>query len=365
MSVVAAPGRTARILEIASYPPPRAGWGIRVEFLKKRLEHEGHECVVLNIGINRKIPSPDYETVMSGTDFIRKVWRFSRRGFTVHAHANGDSPTGALLALTAALVNLAAGRRCYLTFHAGVIQRHFPKERDRLLAPLFKLLFAIPQRIVCNSEAVKTCIAAYGVDPAKITPIPAFSRQYLEFTPVALPAPLESFLQRSSTIVFTYLRMRSLFYPGTLIDGMAKVMSERPEVRLVVCGGLGHADPGVWPAVQTAIARHRMEDRICFVDDLEHEAFLTALTRSAVYLRTPITDGVASSVLESLALGVPVVACENGTRPPGVITYPAEDAEQLAAAVLRVLDRRSKETAGPGAIDIPDTVSDEVRLLTA
>ena len=82
-----------------------------------------------------------------------------------------------------------------------------------------------------------------------------------------------------------------------------------------------------------AIERHALSNRICLLDDLDHDAFLTMLKRSTVYLRTPITDGVASSVLESLALGVPVVGCENGTRPPGVITYPAEDAEAMAAAV--------------------------------
>ena len=129
--------------------------------------------------------------------------------------------------------------------------------------------------------------------------------------------------------------------------------------------GLGHSDAGVWPAVQDAIQRHQVQDRICFVDDLDHDAFLTALERSAMYLRTPITDGVASSVLEALALGVPVVACENGTRPSGVVTYPAEDPERLAGAVMHVLDERSGGTAALSTHEIPDTVSDEVRLLTA
>src|SRR5687768_3689563 len=99
----------ARILQVTSYPPPRAGWGIRVEFLKKRLELEGHQCVVLNIGTSRRIPSPEYETVMSGFDFVRKVWRYSRRGYVVHAHANGDSPTGLMLALLAELINVVTG----------------------------------------------------------------------------------------------------------------------------------------------------------------------------------------------------------------------------------------------------------------
>jgi glycosyltransferase involved in cell wall biosynthesis len=358
-------GTPARILEVTSYPPPRAGWGIRVEFLKKRLERDGHECVVLNIGTSRRIPSPEYETVLSGFDFVRKVWRYSRRGFVVHAHANGDSPTGLMLALIAQLLNLAAGRRCYLTFHAGVIQRHFPKERGRVLAPAFRLLFTIPRRIICNSEAVRRCIAAYGIDSAKITAIPAFSREYLEFTRVPLPDPLEAFLREYPNAVFSYVRMRPLFYPVTLIDGMAEVLRRRSDVGLVICGGLGHSDPGVWPSVQAAIERHRLKERICFVDDLDHDAFLTMLERSALYLRTPITDGVASSVLEALALGVPVVASANGTRPDGVATYAADDAAALANTVLGVLEADGIAPSAVEQRELPDTVTDEVALLTA
>jgi len=357
------PGR--RILEVTSYPPPRAGWGIRVEFLKKRLEREGNECVVLNIGTSRRVPSTEYETVLGGVDFVRKVWRYSRRGYVVHAHANGDSPTGLLLAIAAQLLNLLSGRRCFLTFHAGVIQRHFPRDRSGWLRPMFRLLFAVPRRIICNSDAVKACIAGYGVSPEKIVPIPAFSKQYLEFSTVPLPAHVEEFFTRYAGIVFTYVRMRPLFYPVTLIDGMASVMKRRPDVGLVVCGGTGHADEGVWPAVQDAIRRHGIQDRVCFVDDLDHDAFLTALQRSALYLRTPITDGVASSVLESMALGVPVVACENGTRPPGVVTYPATDSERMAAIVDHVIAHRAEVLSSMEARDVPDTVTDEVAVLTA
>jgi glycosyltransferase involved in cell wall biosynthesis len=358
-------GRAARILEVTSYPPPRAGWGIRVEFLKKRLEADGHRCVVLNIGTSRTIPSTEYETVLSGMDFVRKVWRYSRHGFVVHAHANGDALKGLLLALAAEVINLASGRRCYLTFHAGAIQRYFPRGKSRWLIPVFWLLFAIPRRIICNSDAVKACIAGYGVPARKIAAIPAFSRQYLEFTPVDLPPEVNAFCRRYSSIVFTYVRMRPLFFPVTLIDGMAQVFRQRGEVGLVICGMAGHADEGVRPAVDAAIARHGIADRICLLDDLDHDAFLTMLQRSALYLRTPITDGVASSVLESLALGVPVVACENGTRPPGVITYPAEDAERMAAAVEHVLANRASVVASLANVEARDTLTDEVALLTS
>jgi glycosyltransferase involved in cell wall biosynthesis len=355
----------ARILEVTSYPPPRAGWAVRVEFLKKRLEREGHRCVVLNTGVSRNIPSNEYETVMSGADFLRKVWRFSRNGFVVHAHANGDSVKGILLAFTAEVVNLACGRRPYLTFHAGAIQRYFPRDRDPRFVPLFWLLFAMAKKIICNSDAVKRCIAGYGVPEAKIVPIPAFSTQYLEFTPAVLPDFLECFLERYPTIVFTYVRLRPLFYPVVMVEGMARVMRARPDVGLVIVGGSGHADEGVGPAMDAVIERHAIRDRICFVDDLDHDAFLTVLQRAALYLRTPITDGVASSVLEALALRIPVVACDNGTRPAGVITYPAEDEVRLADAVDGVLAHRHDVVARLADISVVDTVSEEVALLTS
>jgi glycosyltransferase involved in cell wall biosynthesis len=354
----------ARILEVTSYPPPRAGWGIRVEFLKKALELDGHRCVVLNIGTSRHIPSQEYETVLGGRDFVEKVWRYSRQGFLVHAHANGDALKGVALALIAELINLACGRRCVLTFHAGVIQRYFPRERSPWHAPLFWLLFMIPRRIICNSEAVKSKIEEYGISGSKITPIAAFSRQYMEYAPVALPEGMNAFYDRYPHVIFTYVRMRPLFYPLTMVDGLAALVGKRPDVGLVLCGVSGHMETELWERVQERIRLHRLEEHICVVDDLDHDAFLTALGRSTLYLRTPITDGVASSVLEALALGVPVVACENGTRPAGVITYPVEDAEQMARCMAYVIAHRADVVRSMGALSVPDTVADEMALLT-
>jgi glycosyltransferase involved in cell wall biosynthesis len=354
----------ARILEVASYPPPRSGWSVRVEFLKKRIEEAGHRCVVLNVGPSRKIPSPEYDSVRSGLDLLLKLWRYSADGFVVHAHTNGDSLKGLLLALTAEIVNLLCGRRCFLTFHAGAIQRYFPRDRAWWMVPFYWLLFTIPGRVICNSEPVRALIQRYGVPAAKVVAIPAFSRQYLDFSPVPLPPELDAFYRRFPNTVFTYLRLRPLFYPLTMIEGMARVMASRSDVGLVLCGGLSHLEARLAADFEARIESTGIADRICRLDDLERPAFLTALQRSSLYLRTPITDGVASSVLESMALGTPVVGSENGTRPPGVITYPAEDAEALAGAVLHTLALRSEVVAGLGGVEAADTLSDEVALLT-
>ena len=357
--------RPAKILEITSYPPPRAGWGVRVEFLKHHLEATGHECVVLNIGKSRNIPSSEYETVASGADYMRKVWRFCRSGFTTHVHINGSTAKGLVLTIAAQLMNLLCGRRCVLTFHAGVKQVYFPRSQAPMLWPVYSLMFMLSRTIICNNDAVKAKIREYWVPARKIHPIPAFSRQYLEAEADSLDQRIEAFYQRFESIVFTYVRVRAGFYLETLIDGFARLAARRSDAGLVICGVAGDIDPVLWKEVERLIALNGIADRICIVDDLAHEHFLAALKRSSLYLRTPTSDGVASSVLESLAMGVPVVAAENGTRPPGTINYAPTDGEAMADAMDQVLSNREKAIAAIPPIQIRDTLNEEATLLAA
>ena len=354
-----------RILQITSYPPPRAGWGVRVQFLKKHLEAQGHVCTVLNIGSSRAIPSDEYETVLGGFDYVRKVWRFSRQGFVAHVHANGASPKGFVLAIVAEILNLVSGRRCFLTFHAGVDQEYFPRPKYPLLFPVFWAMFALPRCIICNSEAVKAKIVEYGIAPSKIVPIPAFSQQYLEAAEGQLPDDLEAFYSRFREVVFCYLKMRPQYYPVTAVQGFARLAARRPGVGLVLAGVDGHSESDTWATVQALIDAPDLRERVILIDDLPHDRFLQAVSRSTVFLRTPVSDGVCSSLLEALALRVPVVAAENHTRPSGVITYPPDDTEALASTVEDVLNRRDKIVATLQQPEIRDTLSDEAALLTA
>lgn len=358
-------GRVCQILEISVYPPPPAGWAVRVEFLKKRLEAEGHKCVVLNLGHARKIPSPEYETVLNGLDYLRKVWRYSRQGYVAHVHLNGTSVKGFVLTFIAEVVNLCWGRRCFMTFHAGVDQIYFPRPKYPWLLPVFWVLFTIPKRIVCNSEAVKQKIQEYGVGEDKIAAIPAFSEQYLEYRAAPLSPEVEAYYQRFAHPLFTYIRIRHGFYLDTLIEGVARLVVRDPEVCLILCGVAGDIDQRLWTDLQERIGRHHLEHRICVIDQLSRAEFLTALHRSRIYVRTPTSDGVCSSVLEALSLGVPVVAAENGTRPVGVITYSATDPDDLANVVSEVLAKRDAIAAALPRPALRDTLGDEVHLLTS
>jgi len=100
-----------------------------------------------------------------------------------------------------------------------------------------------------------------------------------------------------------------------------------------------------FPGKEMAPARQYIEgwsmdeqESLLLLGNLDHDQFLSLLTRCFAYVRTPACDGVSASVLESLALGIPVIASENGTRPPGVITYREDDATQLCDRMLRLIE---------------------------
>lgn len=355
----------AKILQISSYPPPRAGWGIRVEYLKRQLTAAGHECVVLNIGVSRRTPSTEYETVHSGWDYLRKVIRFSRDGFTHHIHVNGATEKGVVLTLIAQVVSLCYGRRPVLTFHAGVEQVHFPRQKAPMWAPVYWLVFKLSRAVICNNNEVKAKIVEYGVRPGKVFPIPAFSTQYLQGAAAALPADLAEFFERFSEVVFSYIKMRPLFYPIELVQGFAELAAARKDVGLVLCGGVveDHGEKGLLERAMAVIDTHGIRDRVCIVQDLDHDSFLVALGRSTIYLRSHISDGVCSSVMESLSLGVPVVASENGNRPAGVLRYRATDPHDLAAVLADALDRRAEIAATMPRPEVRDTLTEEADLL--
>jgi glycosyltransferase involved in cell wall biosynthesis len=352
------PRRRARILEITSYPPPRAGWGVRVSFVRAHLEALGHECHVLNIGKSRRIKSSDYLDVQSSSHYVRQVLAHVRNGYTVHTHLNGDSPKGLMLALIAEALCFLLGRPCVLTFHAGPIQLLFPKSRSRAWAPWYALAFALPRVIVCNNEAVKARILEYGVPPEKVVPIPAFSGQYLEYRTVPLPDELESFLLRHRPVISSYFFLRPEFFVESLMDALGRIAAQLPDAGFVLLGGETRTEQ-----MTAMIAAAGIADRVHAAGDLDHDAFLSLVARCHISIRTPAKDGVSSSVLEALSLGIPVVASENGTRPASVITFPRGDGAALAETVERVWRDydacRSRVVRPP----IRDTVVDEARLL--
>lgn len=349
-----------KILEISSYPPPRAGWGVRVAFVKEALIEAGHTCEVINIAPeSRRIPSPEYLTSRNGLDYAWKIFTRSIRGYRVHMHLNGNSPKGFVLTILAEALNLLTLKRPVLTLHAGPDQLYFPRQRAPYLIPMFKFIFGAARKIICNSNDVKEKIAEYGINPDKIVPIPAFSRQYLRFEAAHLNGTLLSFLESKELLISSYVFFRPEFFIDRMVRGFAELHRKYPESGLLILGSDDGSQEIKKLAQDLGISGH-----VYFTGDLDHDAFLTVVSRSHIVLRTPIRDGVSSSVLEALALNIPVVASENGRRPESVITYNHEDISDMVRALEETIDNLPEIKKRVVKPHIRDTVADEVAVLT-
>jgi len=321
----------------------------------------GHICEVLNIAPeSRRIPSGEYLTAKNGLDYIWKIFSRVLRGYRVHMHLNGDSPKGFILTLLAEFISVILFKPAIITFHAGPYQKYFPQARALFLTPVYKMIFHLCKKIICNSDPVKEKIIGYGIHPEKIVTIQAFSRQYLQYNPISLNGKLGEFIADGKPLISSYVFFRPEFFIDKMIVAMAELSKYYPGLKLIILGSEDHSEK-----IRDQINDLNLENHVLIAGDQDHDSFLTILEKSDIFLRTPVKDGVASSVLEALSLKTLVVASENNTRPAGVVTYPNGDIPKMVEILrhaIENLEKLAKEIPKP---EIMDTVKIEIDILTA
>jgi len=314
-----------RILEIGNWPPPVCSWTMSLVGLRKELEARGWDCQVMNLNENRRVRSPEYIDVQGGWDYFWKVLRHVRRGYAVHIRVNGETKKGYLLALAALLMARLGRRPALLTYGGGHQQSYFPAPKRSLRHFAFSLLFRIPQRIYCNSDAVKKVLLTTGIPAERVEPIPHFSSYYVEFVPATLPAHVEQFYRAYDAVFFSYVCFRKEFALDFLAQAIRRFREAFPRVGFLLVGPWDREMDGM----RTFVKEQKIGDAVCLLASVPHDTFLTLMSRSAAYIRTPVSDGICSSVLESLKLKVPVLASDNGTRPAGTALWREGDVESL------------------------------------
>ncbi len=327
--------RRQKILQIGNYPPPMCGWAVQTVLLNQELRRRGHISDVLNINESRKKKSAEYVDVQGGFDFLWKVLRFSFRGFRIHAHLNAESPKLYVLDMVALLLARMFARPGILTIHGGLPQKFFPKVRPRWMRWAFQLIFHMAGRMTCDSEEIKQAIVSYGIKPEKIAAIPCFSAELLEFRSGLLSPEAEEFLASHRPVFFCYVSFRPEYRLSVLRCAMRRFREEYPNAGFI---WLGFPEKEM-PATRAYVGDWSQHERqgLLLLGNLPHDDFLTLLSHCFAYLRTPACDGISSSVLESLALGIPVVASENGRRPAGVVTYVDDDPVDMCVKLRQLV----------------------------
>jgi glycosyltransferase involved in cell wall biosynthesis len=339
-----------RILEIGNWPPPVCGWSMGLVGLRKELEARGWDCAVMNLNENRRVRSNEYIDVQSGWDYFRKVLRLVWRGYAVHVRVNGETKKGYLLALSALLLARIGGRPAFLTYAGGHQQSYFPAPKRSLRYAAFWLLFELAQRIYCNSEAVKKTILSTGIAAEKVEPIPHFSSYYVGFTPAVLPPQAEEFFRTHDGVFFSYVCFRKEFVLSFLAEVVRRFAKAFPRIGFLLVGPPDRE----MDSMKAFLRDQHIEEAVCLLPSLPHDVFLTLMSRSLAYIRMPMTDGTCSSVLEALALKIPVLASDNATRPAGVELWKDGDVNGIVALMTKTMNNRAAMVAAIPEIELAD-----------
>jgi glycosyltransferase involved in cell wall biosynthesis len=343
-----------RILQIGNYPPPMCGWAIQTKLVTDELRRRGHICQVLKINENRRVKDPAYIDVQGGFDYLFKVLRYAVAGYRLNAHANGQSKKGYMLALIAALAGRLAFHPALITFHGGLSQAYFPRLDSARLRWAFGLLFRLAGGIACDDNFVKRAITDYGIRAEKVTAIETFSPQYLSFQPTVLPEEIDTFVSSHSPVFFCYVSFRPEYQLSMLREAMSRFRRYQSSAGFIWLGFPDRELPSAREFVRWSAAERQ---GLLLLGNLTHDEFLTLLGRCFACIRTPACDGVSASVLESLVMGIPVVASENGRRPPGTLTYAETDAADLYAKLVFLVENYSAIKASLEQLEERDNVA--------
>lgn len=339
-----------RILEIGNWAPPVCSWAMHVKGLRKELEARGWECRVMNLNENRRVRSPEYIDVQNGWDYLRKLLRCVRDGCAVHMRVNAESVDLYILAFLALLAARLWRRPALLTYGGGHQQTYFPAPRLNLRYLAFSVLFRLPSRIYCDSETVKRVLLRTGIPSERVLPIPFTSPHYVEFLPSKLPGPVEEFFARHDGVFFSYVCFRKEYVLEFFAEAIRQFRAIFPEVGFLWVG----AGERELQELREFLRVQEINSAVFLLGSVPHDTFLNLLSRSLACIRTPITDGVASSVLESLKLKVPVLASDNGTRPPGAELWQAGSLESLLNLMIQIVRKRKEFAAHIPEVELED-----------
>jgi glycosyltransferase involved in cell wall biosynthesis len=237
----------------------------------------------------------------------------------VHTHSSVD-------AWVAGLAARAAGVPV-------VRSRHVSIPIGRGVNPVYRWL---ADRVVTSGEAIRKIVLAARLDARQVVAIPA-GVDLEEFSPGPADPYLRDELAGGAPVIGSVAMFRGSKGHDHLLDAFARVRASWPEARLLLVGDGVRRD---W--VERLVAERGLGDAVRLAGFRRDVAALLRLMDCFVLASTR-TEGVPQSLLQALAVGVPVVASAIGGIPE-VVTHlgngllvPPGEVVALADAIASVL----------------------------
>ncbi len=331
-----------RVLQLGPYPPPHGGVQANLSAIREALLAQGDTAPVMVITrADKTKPEEDVFRPQGAIDLVATLL-FLDFGI-IHLHLGGNLT--ARLLLLALMCTLLPGRKSVLTFHSGGYPAT-PEGQSARPQTLRGFVFRRFDRIIGVNPAIVEMFKRFGVHEDRIRLIYPHAIPRVDPN-ITIPPKIRSFLDQHEKVMISVGLLEPEYDLPAQIELVNKLQNEHPGTGLMLIGsGSLEAD------LRSRIAASPARDHILLVGDLAHAITVRVLTECDLMLRTTLYDGDSISVREALALGLRVIATDNGMRPDGVKLIPASDPEALFAATSRMLSEdNAKQSSSTKQVD--------------
>ena len=317
-----------RIVHVASGREWRGGQN-QVWLLARALERTGavRQVVVTSTGseLERRLAAsgvPVHPTGWRAALDPRALWATAREArrepAILHAH-DAHALTLAGLASSISASRLLATRR--LDFH--------------LRRPGY---WVRAERVIAISGAVRKVLVEDGVDSARITVIHSgiALNEVREIRPLAIRTRLA--LPVRAVLAVTVGALVPHKDQATLVSAASLLRTRLPDLHWLIAG-----EGELRGSLQRQIAELGLEGRVHLLGHVPEAVRLIA--EASLYVHSSFEEGLGTTILDAMALGVPVVATEAGGVPEMIgggagLLAPRRDPAALAGAMLRMMTDR-------------------------
>ena len=128
---------------------------------------------------------------------------------------------------------------------------------------------------------------------------------------------------------------------ATLVRAVGHVVKQFPEFRLLLVGNGAERDH-----LETLVDELQLRDHVEFLG--ERSDVPSILQQAGFFVASSKTEGISLTLLEAMAVGLPIVTTAVGGNPEIVVEdetgllVPSQDPESLATAICRMLDRKAE-----------------------
>lgn len=298
--------------------------------MHERRKRTGQLSNVLNID-PRAPESEDYIKISGARDFIRELVHHAHHGWTFDVHTNGHNPKSWAIAFACGAV-AKLGPGATLTIHSGLAPayiRNAPKWMRRAL----QMVGGMYGKVICVNREIADAVADLNIPKDRIQVRAAFLP--VEAPKVPIPSKIGNWIEQHSPIVTSTLFFRPEYGFDLLLDAVRLLKQRHPQIGCLAIGSGENRDDAAALA-----ASYGLKSAVLLAGDLNHELCLGLISRSSVFVRPTFRDGDSISVREAMALGVPVVASDVGTRPEGVHLFKPGDVDALVKCVEEALAKQ-------------------------